>query len=349
MTRSQSHYLNMLRGFAALAVFAVHASLPAFTGAAWSLPDSLGHGAVIVFFVLSGFVISHVARTRERQWPDYAVSRAVRVYSVAIPALALTVAIDQFLRARGVAGWSREYQLEALHRYLPMFALFATDFWFLGEDALSNVPYWSLCYEVWYYVVFAALFYARGALRVALVLVVATLVGPRLWALFPVWLMGWAVLAGQERFAVSTGMARMLFAATAAAAVVFIWSGAYASVNQGADALSGGWIGMNMRKSARFLGDWLFGALVAMHFWSVRHAALDFGRAARWIVLAASVSFTLYLAHYPLLGLWRHLLGPTPWLVVPAVLVSVVALGLLTERQKHRFRGWAGRPVPVAR
>jgi len=349
MTKAQSHYLDLLRGLAALAVFAVHASLPMFTGATWSLPDSLGHGSVIVFFVLSGFVIAHVARTRERHWAGYAVSRAVRVYSVAIPALALTVAIDQFLRARGVAGWSREYQLAALHRYLPIFAVFATDFWFLGEDALSNVPYWSLCYEVWYYVLFAALFYGRGAWRVALVLAVALLVGPRLWVLFPVWLMGWSVLAAQERFAISAGTARLLLAATAAAAVLLIWSGAYAAVNQWADALSGGWIGMHMRKSARFLGDWLFGGLVAVHFWSARHAALEFGRAARLIILVASVSFTLYLAHYPLLGLWRHLLGPTPWLVVPAVLASVVALGLLTERQKNRLRRWVGRPVAVAR
>lgn len=337
MTRGQSHYFDLLRTGAALAVFAVHASLERFTGPGLVLPDAVGHGAVIVFFVLSGFVIAHVARTRERDWRDFALSRAVRIYSVAVPAVVLTILVDTFLRQQGLTDWSRDYQLAGLPKYLPMFLLFLTDIWWFGEDALSNVPYWSLCYEVWYYVAFAGLFFARGPWRIALPLLVAALGGPRLVLLFPIWLLGWAVLAWQARVTPSPGLARGLLVVTALGIAALFGTGLYDQLAYWGHSWLDPWLGP-LRKSSRFAGDWVLGLLVAVHFAAARHAALEFGRAARWIAAAASCSFTLYLTHYPLLGLWSELLGHRGWAVVPAVLGSVVLIGGLTEWQKDRLR-----------
>ena len=66
-----------------------------------ALIGSYGGSAVVVFFVLSGFVIAYVTDTREQTARAYAVSRFSRVYSVIIPALLLTFAFDsagQWLR-----------------------------------------------------------------------------------------------------------------------------------------------------------------------------------------------------------------------------------------------------------
>ena len=48
-----------------------------------------GHHAVVVFFVLSGFVIAFVTDRRETTLRIYAQRRAARILSVAIPALML--------------------------------------------------------------------------------------------------------------------------------------------------------------------------------------------------------------------------------------------------------------------
>ena len=47
--------------------------------------------AVGVFFVLSGFVIGYAVHEREKDARSYFVGRAARVYSVAVPALVLTL------------------------------------------------------------------------------------------------------------------------------------------------------------------------------------------------------------------------------------------------------------------
>jgi peptidoglycan/LPS O-acetylase OafA/YrhL len=71
-----------------------HASFQTLSGGQIKWMASTGVQAVDVFFVLSGFVIAHVYNTREQTVQSYMVSRAARIYSVAIPALILTAVVD---------------------------------------------------------------------------------------------------------------------------------------------------------------------------------------------------------------------------------------------------------------
>ncbi len=34
--------------------------------------------------------------------------------------------------------------------------------WFISITSFSNVPYWSICYEMWYYVGFALIVFLPG-------------------------------------------------------------------------------------------------------------------------------------------------------------------------------------------
>jgi peptidoglycan/LPS O-acetylase OafA/YrhL len=56
--------------------------------------------------------------------------------------------------------------------------------------SFSNVPYWSLCYEFWYYVLFAVLTFTRGRKRLLWCCAVALLIGPKILLLAPVWATG---------------------------------------------------------------------------------------------------------------------------------------------------------------
>src|SRR3954452_6223967 len=61
MKRDLSAFLDLTRTLAALTVFLAHLSKPQFGGAPVSVFGESSHSAVIVFFVLSGFVISWTA------------------------------------------------------------------------------------------------------------------------------------------------------------------------------------------------------------------------------------------------------------------------------------------------
>ena len=343
MSRSFSTYLNLLRVLAAMAVFLSHAAESDFTnGTVWG-PERLGHKSVILFFVLSGYVIAYVAREREHSLGAFLISRAARIYSVAVPALILSYAVEMLLWHLGET--VPVYQLTQPLKYLPVFLTFTGDAWFLREDAFGNLPYWSLYYEVWYYAAFAAGFYLRGWTRVAVLLAIALLTGPRIWLLAPLWLAGGLVFRLHGRFRLNRRLARLLFAASLVAAWFVVVDDPILAINAWANAQSGGWMAARLRYSQFVLGDLLTGGVVALNVYAARDAELWFGRLAQPIAWGASFTFALYLLHYPLLSFYSALHLPVPALIA-AVLASVLLLGQVTEQQKHRVRAWLSQLQP---
>lgn len=96
--------LDLVRGLAALLVLLSHwkvmffVEYPHIQGTRWwfAVPYVLcdaGHQAVIIFFVLSGYLISgSVIRAFERgtwSWKEYLIHRLTRLWVVLIPGLAL--------------------------------------------------------------------------------------------------------------------------------------------------------------------------------------------------------------------------------------------------------------------
>src|SRR5277367_3405770 len=92
MSRSLSIFLDALRFAAAIVVVVGHFTQPYFSQ---GFPDLTlwGVSAVSVFFVLSGFVISHVTTLKEKDPLDYTAARIARLYSVLVPALLLTTIV----------------------------------------------------------------------------------------------------------------------------------------------------------------------------------------------------------------------------------------------------------------
>src|SRR6266446_3788396 len=99
MTNALSLYLDMLRFGAAFTVFVSHYADGRFSGGLFWQMQPYGHTAVLVFFVLSGFVIAWVTETRERTLEEYSLSRLARLYSVILPAFIITAVLDHFAMA----------------------------------------------------------------------------------------------------------------------------------------------------------------------------------------------------------------------------------------------------------
>jgi hypothetical protein len=88
-----SWYLDVLRGGAAFVVLLGHAGQGFFSqGFPWM--PKVAHEMVVIFFVLSGFVMSYVVSRGPSHWQDYLVARFSRIASVAYPALVVTIICD---------------------------------------------------------------------------------------------------------------------------------------------------------------------------------------------------------------------------------------------------------------
>jgi peptidoglycan/LPS O-acetylase OafA/YrhL len=97
ISASTSTYLNLLRGLAATAVVLFHYQDKHF-GPDWLTRyfPSNGKGYVMIFFVISGFVISMTAEKLTAK--AFAIDRAVRIYIVAIPVLMLVCCFPSLCR-----------------------------------------------------------------------------------------------------------------------------------------------------------------------------------------------------------------------------------------------------------
>lgn len=184
-----STYLDLLRFAAALVVFLAHAHRGDLTGGLpvlWRVAER-DTDAVMVFFVLSGFVIAYVSRHQERTLRSYALARFSRLWSVAIPALLLTLGLD--ILGRGLAPGLYTAEVASSDHPVLRFlvsAVFANELWWSSVRFGSNGPYWSLGYEAWYYAIFGAWLYLAGRLRALVVLGLCLVVGPKVLLLLPV-------------------------------------------------------------------------------------------------------------------------------------------------------------------
>ncbi|NDA69085.1 MAG: acyltransferase [Verrucomicrobia bacterium] len=173
-------YFDSLRGGAALLVCAGHlrhflfvewreVSQPTVLAKLFYALTSLGHASVVVFFVLSGFLVggSVLSQVRAQRWSwgNYASRRLTRLWVVLVPALALTALWDWLGQTLGgAAAYAGAYS--ALHSSGPTPATPANHTWATAMGNLcflqtvwtsvfgSNGPLWSLANEFWYYVLF---------------------------------------------------------------------------------------------------------------------------------------------------------------------------------------------------
>jgi peptidoglycan/LPS O-acetylase OafA/YrhL len=192
MTTALSLYLDALRFSAALLVFVGHYSSQRLSGGLFWQAFSHGRTAVLVFFVLSGFVIAWITETKEQTIEEYALSRAARLYSVILPVFLITAVLDGLGSAIDPRLYELEWRLSTVHPLVgyALSVVFLGQSWTLDVAPRSDLPFWSLNYEAWYYVLFAAAIFLQGRRRITALIVAALLAGPKILLLFPVWLMG---------------------------------------------------------------------------------------------------------------------------------------------------------------
>ncbi len=365
-------WLDLIRGLAALTVFIGHARVIlissivvaagradiAFKPAALGEADNrtgFGHIAVIVFFVLSGYLVGGgaVRALRNNRWSasNYAIARLSRLWTVLIPVLLLGYLLDHTGVALAVPGslYSAPPTQRMVFPDLPeamRFPNLIANLFFLQSIVArpfgTNSPLWTLSYEFWFYVAFPFLLFmlhpsttlVRRVLCAVMLALIAAFVGQKICTYFVLWLLGVAVEIAPKKLEPKQAKSAAVLGSIGFVLLLLFLIKANLSL---------------------LVSD----AIESICFALLCYAIVHLQQPARTgLVTSASsglsaMSYTLYLAHAPILVFISSLLMPVwrPWTVNPIGLVkfglTVLAVFLLSaglywlfERRTPHVRKW---------
>jgi peptidoglycan/LPS O-acetylase OafA/YrhL len=313
--RQSSVHLDAARGLAAVLVMLGHTRDLFFSsmlgGAASATAPmvisgttvriTMGNEAVMIFFVLSGYLVGGSAirliRSGTWAWRDYLIKRLTRLWVVLIPAILIGICLD-LAGAHFFGGPNSIYSGPPPQITVPATALStihpATVFGniaflqgILVKTPGTNGPLWSLAYEFWYYIAFPlgllALLSRRPVTRMLYAVafaVVCWFVGIQILMLFPIWILGASLSLLPLRISVNRSK---LVVAILGLAVI------------GAMPL--------VRNSPlpKYAAQWTIALLFACFVYVVLHRtspAVD-GLYRRCATFLSRISYTLYLVHLP--------------------------------------------------
>lgn len=358
MNRTFSTYLDAVRFVAALTVLFSHFAYERISGGAhlWVRELNLGSDAVVIFFVLSGLVIAYTAEEKDADAGRYLFNRATRIYSVALPALLLTFALDRLGASINPAAYDGWWYVEAPLATLLWHGLTFSSEWHIPGTRLgTNGPYWSLSYEVAYYLIFAAALFLSGAKRILALAALAVIAGLKVLLLLPVWLLGVAILKmiRGRRLPTSAGACATMLLLPPVIYAACLWAGVPAMLFKASAALAGVDPDV-LRKvlgfSDEFVWNFVLGTLVAVHLAGAAGLSCqrlprdDAGVPVASIRWLAGTSFSIYLVHYPLLQFLDAVLpaemasGPRQGLILAATLAACFLFAQAFERPLGHFR-----------
>lgn len=179
---NQLYWLDLIRGIAALLVLAGHLrsitfndfssiAHPTLATKVFYFATSLGHEAVMIFFVLSGFfIIKSIVESFEKNtwsWKKYAINRLSRLWMVLIPGLLLGALWDNLGLQLFPTSFIYNGSIETIAYWINPTGKLGADV-FIGNLFFlqtlffppfgSNGALWSLTNEFWYYTVFPLIY-----------------------------------------------------------------------------------------------------------------------------------------------------------------------------------------------
>ncbi|MCB1485610.1 MAG: acyltransferase [Hyphomicrobiaceae bacterium] len=361
-------HLDMLRGIAALAVVAGHsrgfvlvdfATLqnPDLSTKLLYLCTSLGHQAVIAFFALSGFLVGGRALSEilAGGWSPawYCIARLTRLWTVVLPALAITFLLDTLGRhLNGATGYDGVFHdllssgpsaaVPADTSLLTLLANVSFLQTIVAPTYGTNSPLWSLANEFWYYAIAPLGFVAAFGKCSSLARLVCLSTAIFLCAVLPttlvvlggIWMLGALMYWTSQVASLHRIFQSRVYSAVALSSVVGIISAAK-------------W---GMFSVADLTGDLALGMAFSLLLPGLAAAPASNANFVRASSALSNISFTLYATHFPLLAfLWFTFQAPSqlaPGAFGLAVIFAYIAAAVMTaallwwmfERRTHQIR-----------
>lgn len=344
MTKQFSLYLDIVRFLAALFVVFTHyiqhgVVSPNF---ATFMPD-FGREAVVMFFVLSGYVIAYTTQTKKQKLRQYFIARSARIYSVALPILMIAFIVAFISESYMGKPISQHYQLIKFYFYLPFHGLFLGELWNFSETPPWLGAYWSLGYEVWYYVFFATLYFFAGWKRVVFCVFVLAIMGHKLLLLLPVWLSGVLLFHLINRSLINVTFAKVCWFLSLLLLILYKYFDCelfYRAIGNNIWPFPS----LKLGSADRYLADYIVCAIVVSNFYFAKHASfyrlINF---STFIKNISSYTFTLYLSHTLIISMFNYFNILTTQKIFDIVVISIsiglftYIIGLITEHRKNQL------------
>lgn len=350
MTRTSSLYLDIVRFLAALSVFLSHiASWPFTERLNWHGINAYGDVGVIIFFVLSGYVIAYVVSTREQNASEYFAARIARLYSVVLIALILTFTMDSFGQLLNPSFYEIHKVLwkpVTWSGYLAS-ALFVNEYQAFGFHGISpgtNGPFWSLSFEATYYWIAGLFLFFRKWVAIPVSILIFSIAGKAITVLLPIWLLGYGLYHLNSLTRIPRTLARALFLISGFAIIAMPIITNYLPIGSFGFRVPWG----RGQWDINIADDYMTASVFGIHLLVARDAIgeLTINRRSiqKFIRQLGLVTFPLYLLHYPAISLVSAI---SPWprssgLTVIAITLFVTFLVLVTtpvcESFKHAIR-----------
>ena len=299
-------YLRRLQFFSDIPIF-----IGFFCGHVAGFGPQNGQDYVVIFFVLSGFVITwSVDRKKEYHFGQYLFDRLIRLWSVVIPALALGLVLDYFGRSIHPQTYVSIFSAEHLELKVLLSGLFLHESWFLSIRPGTNGPFWSLSYEFFYYMIFGTIaLLPTLKSKVLAGLTFCIIAGPKILILFPCWLMGYLSYLGCKKFRLNSVVSLVLLLICGFSLYSILgprWSSWSPNDFPGLGIAP-------LFYSAKFLDDYSLAVLIGVFLISAsRWFTLD-AKPSGWIFSfirnCSKCSFSLYAIHFPLMAIGGALLA----------------------------------------
>jgi peptidoglycan/LPS O-acetylase OafA/YrhL len=332
--------LDLLRGMAALLVCAGHirnflfvdygeVANPSLFDKLFYFGTGIGHQAVIVFFVLSGFFVGGSVwgqlRKDEFRWSGYLFARLSRLWVVLIPALLATWCFDSLgMFITDNAGYDGRWKgLLSSGPGVGADGIALSPLAFLGNALFlqtialpvfgTNGPLWSLAYEFCYYLIFPVLGLALVKRAVGPILALVLMISvfaylpADLQSGFLFWLLGWlAAIAGKSPFR--------------AGGKYFVPGLAAFGVALAGSKLTSG-----------LMSELVVAVATAALLLVLPHVKLGKQSVVRAAMRLSDMSFSLYLFHFPFVAfIWYVFIAPVQQQPTMAGLGQFLALLALT-------------------
>jgi peptidoglycan/LPS O-acetylase OafA/YrhL len=350
MTRDKSRILDGMPGIfldffrlgASLLVYFIHAYSQWFPFRASASANKLNpaHAPVYVFFILSGYVITHTTTVKNRGGSQYIQARLSRLYSILIPALLITAICEVLVFLIDPALRDQFSRGSSFQRYM-ISGLFLNEIWFFSAAPPFNGPLWSLSFEFWFYVIFGIGVYIKKSKKIFFILLTCLIAGPKIVIMMPIWLLGYLAYR-LPRPGISRSLSWILVFLCLVIATVLVFY---------IPALPYGLGRKPFFFANSFLSNWVISLFVAASLWLLPSGKFlnQPSVGAKRFRKIADLTFPLYILHWPLLLLWRSLFGFKAyssiqlWEAIVSVFIITVAISFVLERQRLvwvRFFKW---------
>jgi peptidoglycan/LPS O-acetylase OafA/YrhL len=306
------------------------------------LTARLGQEAVMLFFVLSGYLVGGQVIRRVRRGTfdprDFTIDRATRILLPLVPAalfagLVGTLAKGAPFDAVQVAGNALGFN------------------GILVRTLAFDLPLWSLPFEIWFYVIAGAgatICAGRGGLIALGAVLAATVVFCRLdAALIMIWMLGALVSAIElRRWRGGVAMVGLV--------VVILGSAAIQSARPSHAGIHDGTLTVDVARSIFASGVTMMLPWLASP--GINRILAQRTTLARVAAFLAGMSYSLYLFHYPALNILDRWFSPAP-VSAAAFATSIGALAILlafaaamywlfernTDRVRRHIKAWVAR------